>query len=184
MRKNLGVKTAIYPQPALMLGTWNEDGTANMMYAAWGGVSDYDELTIACSKEHKTTENFLRTGALTVSIGTVETVAPCDYVGTASGNDVADKAGKAGFHAVKAENVDAPIFEELPLAIECKVKEYCEETGKLTAEIVNVSVCESIMTDDKIDMTKFHPFVFCESTGEYLALGDVLGFAWNVGAEL
>ncbi|MBQ9972716.1 MAG: flavin reductase [Firmicutes bacterium] len=184
MRKNLGVKTAIYPQPALMLGTWNEDGTANVMYAAWGGITDYDEITVACSHDHMTTKNFLRTGAVTVSIGTVETVKECDYLGIASGNDVPDKAGKAGLHAVKAESVDAPIFEELPLAIECKVKDYSAEHGRLVLEIVNVSADESIMTDDKIDMTKFHPFVFCESTTEYFALGEMIGYAWNIGADL
>lgn len=181
MRQNLGVKTAIYPQPALMLGTYNEDGVPNVMFAAWGGITDHDELTIACSAGHKTGENLVREGVFTVSIGTVETAAACDYLGTASGNDTPDKVAKAGFHAVKAENVNAPIFDELPLAIECKVKEYDTASGKLIGQIVNVSVCDSILTDGKIDMKKFHPLTFAESDKSYYALGEFLGYAWDLG---
>jgi flavin reductase (DIM6/NTAB) family NADH-FMN oxidoreductase RutF len=114
MRKNFGVKTWIYPQPVLMLGTYNEDGNANLMNAAWGGMYDYDKVAVALA-EHKTTENFLRTKAFTLSIATKSTVVESDYFGIVSGKKVPDKVSKAGFHPFKSEFVNAPLFLEYPL---------------------------------------------------------------------
>ena len=45
MRKNFGAKPWTYPQPVFILASWNEDGTADAMNAAWGGVSDDKELS-------------------------------------------------------------------------------------------------------------------------------------------
>ena len=46
MRKNLGVKTYLYPQPTLVIATYNEDGSANAMVAAWGSISDNNQVAI------------------------------------------------------------------------------------------------------------------------------------------
>lgn len=61
-------------------------------------------------------------------------------LGIESGNSVPDKVARAGFHVTKSEHVDAPVIDELPLALECKLVSYDEETRLLTGEIVNVSV--------------------------------------------
>lgn len=91
---------------------------------------------------HKTVKNILKRGAFTVSMGDAEHAAACDYVGIESGNSVPDKVARAGFHVTKSERVDAPVIDELPLALECKLVSYDEETRLLTGEIVNVSVDE------------------------------------------
>ena len=143
MRKDFGAKPTVYPMPVLMIATYSDDGTPDVMNAAWGMITDASEITISLS-EHKTTENLRKKGAFTVSMATEETVVACDYVGIVSAKDEPDKFAKAGFHAVKSGKVDAPLIEELPMALECTVKSY--EDGILTGTIVNVTADESILT--------------------------------------
>ena len=114
MRRNFGAKPILYPEPVLIIAAYGEDGTPNAMNAAWGGLSEEAEISMCLSPEHKTVENILKRKAFTVSVGTADTVVPCDYVGIVSGNKVADKFEKADFHAVKSEFVDAPLIQELP----------------------------------------------------------------------
>ena len=122
MRKNFGAKPMVYPMPVFIIGTYGEDRTPNAMNAAWGGISEEDEITICVSAEHKTTENFLKRGAFTVSMATADYVKACDYVGIVSGNKVENKLDKCGLHTVKSEFVDAPLILELPRALECRLK--------------------------------------------------------------
>ena len=145
MRKNFGAKPYTYPQPVFMLATYGEDGTPDVMNAAWGGISEGNELSLCISAGHKTTKNFLARQAFTVSMADVAHMAACDYVGIVSANTVANKFEKAGFHAVKSEFVDAPLIEELPIAVECRVKSYDKDTCRLVGEIVNVSVDERVL---------------------------------------
>ena len=168
MRKNFGPKTMCYPMPVFIVGTYNADGTPNAMNAAWGGISDGDELSMCISSghkttknilaEHKTTENFLARKAFTVSMATADYVAACDYVGLVSGKQVPDKFTKAGFHAVRSEFVDAPLVEELPMALECRLRSYDAESCRLVGEIVNVSASETVLDEKgKIDPAKLRP---------------------------
>ena len=85
MRKNFGVKTWIYPQPVLMLGTYDENEVPNVMNAAWGGIYDYDKVEVNLAS-HKTTENLEKTKAFTLSIATKSTLVASDYFGIVSGN--------------------------------------------------------------------------------------------------
>ena len=184
MRKNFGAKPWSYPQPVLMIATYNEDGTPDIMNAAWGGISDNDEISIAVSNTHKTADNLLKRGAFTVSFADVDHVAECDYVGLVSGKKVPDKFTRAGFHAVKSEFVDAPLVKELPVALECRVRSYDTETDILRGEIVNVCADESVLTDGKIDPAKLRPIVFDPVNHTYLALGAVVGKAFSDGNGL
>ena len=184
MRKNFGSQHWLFPQPVLMIATYNEDGTPDIMNAAWGGISDSDEISISISSSHKTAENLLKRGAFTVSFATADQVAACDYVGLVSGNKVPDKFARAGFHAVKSEFVDAPLVEELPMALECRVRSYDTETDILRGEIVNVSADETILTDGKIDPAKFRPIVFDPVNHDYLELGAKAGKAFSEGNKL
>ena len=184
MRKNFGSQHWLFPQPVLMIATYNEDGTPDIMNAAWGGISDSDEISISISNTHKTAENLLKRGAFTVSFATVDQVAGCDYVGLVSGNKVPDKFVRAGFHAVKSEFVDAPLVEELPMALECRVRSYDTETDILRGEIVNVCADETILTDGKIDPAKLRPIVFDPVNHDYLELGAKAGKAFGEGNKL
>lgn len=171
----------VYPMPVFIIGTYNEDGTPNAMNAAWGGITEENEITICVSADHKTTENFTRTGAFTVSPATADYVAACDYVGIASGNKVKDKLGRCGLNTEKSSFVDAPIILELPMALECRVKSYDPETCRLVGEIVNVGCDESVVTDGKIDAEKLRPITYDSSNHTYRVIGEVVGKAFSDG---
>ena len=180
-RVNFGAKPLMFPQPVLIIGTYDENGVPNAMNAAWGITTDFKEITISLS-EHKTTDNLKVKKAFTVSMATEDQMEACDYVGIESGRKAPDKFAKAGFHATKSEYVDAPLIDELPMALECKVKSF--ENGILIGEIVNVSADESIVTDGNIDPKKLKPITFDPCNNAYIGLGDKVGNAFNDGAKL
>ena len=184
MRKNFGAKPVIYPQPVLIIGTYDANGVPDAMNAAWGGISEETEISICLSPEHKTVENILARKAFTVSMATADQVAACDYVGIVSGNDVPDKVARAGFHAVKSELVDAPLFEELPMAVECRLISYDPESCRMVGEIVNVCADESILTDGMIDPAKLRPITYDGMNHTYHVLGEAVGRAFHDGAAL
>lgn len=184
MRKNFGPKPILYPQPVFIIASYDENGTPDAMNAAWGGISEETEISMCISPEHKTTKNILARKAFTVSMATADTVIPCDYVGIVSGNKVPDKFARAGFHAVKSEFVDAPLIEELPMAVECRLISYDPESCRMVGEIVNVCADERILTSGKIDPTKLKPIVFDGANHAYHVLGDQVGKAFHDGAAL
>lgn len=184
MRKNFGAKPILYPQPVLIIGSYDENDTPDAMNAAWGGISEETEISICLSPEHKTVKNILTRGAFTVSMATAGQLTACDYVGIASGNDVPDKFSKAGFHAVKSALVDAPLIEELPMTLECKLISYDPESCHMVGEIVNVCADESILTDGKIDPAKLQPITYDGMNHAYYVLGEKVGRAFYDGAAL
>ena len=184
MRKNFGVKTWLYPMPVLIIGTYDENGTPNAMNAAWGGIYDTNQVMVCLADDHKTTENIKKTGAFTVSFATVETVVPCDYVGIVSANDEPDKFAKAGFHAMKSEFVNAPIIDELPMTVECKLMKFNED-GICIGEIVNVSADESILDENgKIDAKKLNPIIYDGVIHAYWSFGEKVGKAFSDGKKI
>ena len=183
MRKNFGAKPWTYPQPVFILAAYDENGTPNAMNAAWGGISEDKELSMCISEGHKTTANILARKAFTVSMATVEQMVACDYVGIESGNKVADKVAKAGWHTTKSEFVDAPLIDELPMAVECRLVSYDPESCRLVGEIVNVSADESVLNEDgKIDPDKLRPITFDPIHNAYRVLGEKVGNAFQDGA--
>ena len=185
MRKNFGPKPMCYPTPVYIIATYNADGTPNAMNAAWGGISEEKEITICVDSAHKTAANLMARKAFTVSMATVQSMAACDYVGIVSGNKVPDKFAKAGFHATPSEFVDAPLIDELPMALECKVISYDPETCRLVGEIVNVAADESVLGDNgKVDPQKLQPITFDPMNHQYLALGRKVGQAFHDGMTL
>ena len=185
MRKNLGPKPYLLPQPVFIISTYGEEGTPNAMLAVWGGISNEIEISIALPPERKTVKNILARGAFTVSMADAAHVVACDYVGIVSGNKVPDKFEKAGFHAMKSEFVDAPLIEELPMALECRMKSYDAETWRMVGEIVNVSLDERILNENgKVSLTKFAQVVFDWMSKEYLKVGQKAGNAYRDGLAL
>ena len=182
MRKNFGTKPWVYPQPVLMIGTYDENGKPNLMNAAWGGQYDANQVML-CLSSHKTTDNIKVTGAFTVSFATASTVIPCDYVGIVSAKQEPNKMEKAGFTTVKSEFVNAPIINELPLTLECKFLK-CNEDGNVIGQIVNVSADESILTDGNVDYKKLDAIIFDPTAAAYIRLGEKVGNAFKDGAKL
>ena len=185
MRKNFGPKTMCYPMPVFIIGTYNEDGTPNAMNAAWGGISEEAEISICIDSGHKTAENLIARKAFTVSMATADRMAACDFVGLVSGNKEPDKFAKAGFHATKSEFVDAPLIDELPMALECELLSYDPETCRLVGRIVNVCVDESVLGENgKVDVAKLRPITYDSMNHHYLVLGEKVGQAFHDGLAL
>lgn len=185
MRKNFGAKPWTYPQPVFILATYSQDGTPDAMNAAWGGISEDRELTLCISAEHKTTANLLARKAFTVSMATVDQLAACDYVGIVSGNKEPRKLEKAGWHTTPSEFVDAPIIQELPMTMECRLISYDPDSCRLVGEIVNVSADETILdANGKIDPDKLQPIIFDPIHNTYRKLGEKAGNAFRDGAAL
>ena len=124
----------------------------------------------------------MNTGAFTVSFATEDTVTACDYVGIESALRVPEKFERAGFTAIKAEHVNAPLIKELPMALECKVKSY--EDDILIGEIVNVCAEESVLRDGRVDPAKLKPVIFDPVNHTYIGLGKTVGKAFSDGKKL
>ena len=185
MKKDLGIQQAVFPMPVLMVAAYDENGKANAMNAAWGGISEETRISICVDNGHKTVKNVVKTGAFTVSIADAENLVACDYVGIVSGNKEPDKIEKVGWHVTKSEFVDAPLFDELSMALECKLISYDEETCRLVGEIVNVCADERILDESgKIDLNKFSPITYDPVHHTYSKLGDVVGKAFCDGQKL
>lgn len=183
MRKNFGAKTYLYPQPVMIIATYDEDGKANAMNAAWGGIVGSDEIIFDLGS-HKTTDNILKTKAFTVAVGDVEHMVECDYVGIVSANKEPNKMEKAGFTTTKSEFVNAPVINELPLSLECELIKVVDES-KFIGRIVNVSADERILdADGKIDLTKFAPITYDPANFGYYRLGEKVGQAFSDGKKI
>lgn len=183
MRKNFDAQPYLYPQPVMIIGTYDENGKANAMNAAWGGIVGRNEIIVDLGS-HKTTENLLKTKAFTVSVADVAHLTACDYVGIVSGNNTPDKLEKAEFTVSRSELVNAPIINELPLTLECVLIKVVDGS-KFIGEIKNVSVDESILGDDgEISLDKFLPITFDPVHHKYYRLGEQVGTAFADGAKL
>lgn len=184
MKKNLGVKTVMFPMPVLIIATYNEDNSENAMNAAWGGIHDTNQIGICIAPEHKTAENILKRKAFTVSMADSSHVAACDYIGIVSGSKQPDKCLKAGFSFSKSQFVDAPIINELGMCLECELVSYDETTGCLVGNILNVCADERVLTEGKIDPEKLEPITYDPENHNYIKLGQVVGKAFQIGKTI
>jgi len=185
--KNFGSKPWMLPQPVLIIGTYNEKGKANAMNAAWGGQWDMHEIIISLGS-HQTTDNLQVNNELTVAFATTDTLMAADYVGLASGRKTADKMERTGWTIEKAPHVNAPVFKELPMTLECRVKQklYESETGYyLVAEIVDI-LCNDdyLAADGQPDVERMQLITYDPIHHQYIQLGQVVGHAFADGKQL
>ena len=187
MKKSLGAKPFLIPMPVLMIATYNEDGSIDVMNMAWGGICDDNKVALNISESHKTAANLKARKAFTLSVADAAHVKEADFFGIASGNKMADKFAKSGLHAVKSDKVDAPIVEEFPLTLECKVSEFQHDDGsfRVVGEILDVLADEKVLNaDGSVDPLKVDPIVFDTFGRNYFKLGEKAGQAWKSGTEL
>ena len=186
MRKKLNITEGIFPMPVLMVATYNEDGSVNVMNAAWGTMQERGNVVLNLTETHKAVKNIKARGAFTVSIADAAHVVEADYFGVESGNRVADKFNNSGFTATRSDIVDAPIINELPLCLECEFIEYqdnkygCGVVGK----VVNVTADESVMAGDRIDMSLVNAIAFDPYTHGYYKVTERVGEAFKDGLSL
>lgn len=189
MRKNFDPKkTVVTPLPVLIIGTYDENGTPNAMNVAWGGQCSEYHVAINIGHVRKTRDNIALKKAFTVSFATKDTVVAADYVGIVSGLKEPKLIEKAGWHAEKATMIDAPIFKELPLTLECKFlreEETPEGEIRIVGEVVNMSADECIL-DEKgnVDLSKLQPIMFDSAALAYRVVGEKVGNAFKDGTQL
>ena len=185
--KDFGVQPFLFPMPTYMICTYNEDDSVDSMAMAWGGICAENMVALNLEEDHKTVANLKARGAFTISVPGIDTLVPCDFMGTASGNKIPEKFARTGLHAVKSTRVDAPVVTEFPLTLECRVVEMQQQPYglRVLGEIVNVMADEKILDEKgKIDCGKINTFLFDQMRHNYYAVGEVVGKAWHSGAPL
>ena len=185
--KSFGSKPWLMPQPVLIIGTYSGDGTPNAMNAAWGGQWDRDEIMISMGA-HATTENLANCPDFTVAFATKGTMVASDFVGIVSAKNDPAKMAKAGWTAVKSENVNAPVFMDFPMTMECRIKRKIDESEEgyyIVAEIVNILVNENYLAPDGTpDIHKMGLITYDPVHHDYVSLGEKVGNAFSDGKAL
>lgn len=186
MRKKLNITEGIFPMPVLMVATYNEDGSVNVMNAAWGTMQERGNVALNLTETHKTVKNIKARKAFTVSIADAAHVVEADYFGVESGNRIGNKFENSGLTASKSELVDAPVINEFPLCLECEFIEYqdgeygCGVIGK----VVNVTADEKVIVDGKIDINLVNAIAFDPYTHGYYKVSGRVGEAFKDGLQL
>ncbi len=186
MRKKLNITEGIFPMPVLMVATYNEDSSVNVMNAAWGTMQERGNVALNLTETHKTVKNIKARKAFTVSIADAAHVVEADYFGVESGNRIGNKFENSGLTASKSELVDAPVINEFPLCLECEFIEYqdgeygCGVIGK----VVNVTADEKVIVDGKIDINLVNAIAFDPYTHGYYKVSGRVGEAFKDGLQL
>mgnify|MGYP002522195037 FL=1 len=186
MRKKLNVTDGIFPMPVLMIATYNDDGSVNVMNAAWGTMIDRDKVALNLSETHKTVKNIKERKGFTVSIADAAHVVEADYFGVVSGNNDPEKFEKSGLTATRSEFVDAPVVNEFPICFECEFVEYQgDENGiGVVGKVVNVTADEKVMKDGKIDMSLVNAIAYDPFTSGYYKVTERVGDAFKDGLKI
>lgn len=186
MKKEIKTTEAIFPMPVLMIATYNEDGSVDVMNAAWGMMLDHDYVILNLTESHKTVKNIKKRKGFTVSLADAKHVKEADYFGVVSANSVKDKFEKSGMTSSKSTLVDAPIINEFPLCMECEFVEYqAEQYGcGVVGKIVRVSAENKILKNGQVDISLLDAIAFDPFTHGYYKVQERVGNAFKDGLEL
>lgn len=186
MKKSLGAKTYLYPMPVLMVGTYNDDGTPDLMTMAWGGVCDYDKVELNLDEAHRTADNIKKRGAFTLAICDGAHIAEADYVGSVSAKQDPQKVERSGLRFTKSDHVDAPVFEDFPLTLECTADalEHTIAGFQVIGKVVNTLADERILGENgEILAEKMDAVIFETASRSYWRTGEKIGNAWEMGKK-
>ena len=186
MKKQIKTTEAIFPMPVLLISTFNEDGTVDVMNAAWGTMLDRDMVALNLTETHKTVENIKARKGFVIHLADARHVVEADYFGIVSGHKEPDKFKKSGLSFTKSDLVDAPIINEFPVAIECEFVEYqSDDTGLgVIGKVVRTSVEEANLKDGKVDIDSLGAISFDPYTHGYYKVGGRVGEAFRDGLKL
>jgi flavin reductase (DIM6/NTAB) family NADH-FMN oxidoreductase RutF len=188
MKKPIGAKTVVYPTPVFIVGTYDQEGKANAMAVAWGGICCSRPPCVAISLRTATYTygNIVARKAFTVSIPSETHVKEADYFGIVSGKDV-DKFAVTGLTPVQSKLVDAPYVGEFPFVLECRLL-HTIEIGlhtQFVGEIVNIMAEESVLSErGSLDIQRVKPFLFAPENRAYYGIGEFLGPAFSIGRQI
>ena len=187
MRRDLGKQPAVFPMPVLMVAAYDNNGTVQVMNAAWGMICDMDKIALFIDEDHATTKAIRATKAFTVSLADKDHMDVADYFGIATGNKVPDKFARSGYHQEKSGHVNAPVITEFPVTMECELAEITETENlhAVVGRIVNVSADEKVLSENgKINPVKLNALIFDQFQNGYYVTTEKVGKAWNAGADL
>ncbi len=182
MRKSIKTTEGIFPMPVLMIATYNEDGSVNVMNAAWGTMFERDQVLLNLTETHKTVKNIKERKAFTVSIADSNHVVEADYFGVVSGNTMSNKFENSGLTATKSDHVDAPIINEFPICLECEFITYCE--CGVIGKVIHTTADESVMNGENVDISKVSAIAFDPYTHGYYKVTERVGNAFQDGLKL
>lgn len=188
MKKSVGAKTFALPTPVWVIGSYDENGSPNIMTAAWGGIccSVPPCVTVSLQKIRASYDHITKHKAFTVSIPSQQHLSEADYVGMVSGKKV-DKFAATGLTAVRSELVDAPYVKEFPLILECRLLHTIDlgQHTQFIGEILDVKADEAVLGENGLpELGKVSPFTFSPPEMKYYSIGQYLGKAYSVGAKL
>ena len=186
MKKQIKTTEAIFPMPVLLIATFNEDGTVNVMNAAWGTMVSRDIVALNLTETHTTVQNIKARKGFVVHIADAKHVTEADWFGVVHGNKEPDKFAKSGMSYEKSALVDAPVINELPVAMECEFMEYQDgDTGLgVIGKVLRTSVEEANIKDGKVDVDSLEAIVFDPYTHGYYKVGGRVGDAFKDGLKL
>ena len=186
MRKTLNLTEGIFPMPVLMVATYNEDDSVDVMNAAWGTMQERGNVALNLTETHKTVKNIKKRKAFTVSIADAAHVVEADYFGVVSGNQENKKFENSGMTAIKSDVVDAPIINEFPICMECELIEYQDNTYGcgVIGKVIRVTADESVMDGDMIDMSLVNAIAFDPYTHGYYKVTERVGDAFKDGLQM
>ncbi len=186
MKKKINATAPIFPMPVLMVATYNDDGTVNVMNVAWSTIVDRNVIGLNIGEGKKTVENIRKRGAFTVSIADEKHVVEADYFGIESGHNVSDKLGRAGMTATKSELIDAPIINEFPICMECEFVEFQDnEYGiGVIGKIVSTCAEEDVLVDGKVNPELVQAIAYDSYTHGYFTMGKRIADGFSIGKQL
>lgn len=188
MKKSIGAKTITYPTPAWVVCTYDREGRANGMTAAWGGIcsSKPPAVTVSIRPSRYTYDNLMERKAFTINVPSEAHVKEVDYFGIVSGRKE-DKFAAARLTPVKSELVDAPYIAEFPLVMECRLLQTVEVGVHVLfiGEIVDVKVEESALGENGMpEVERLRPLVYATGNEEYYGIGRHIGRAFSAGRDV
>lgn len=187
MKTSLGAKTLLYPAPVMVVGSYNENGQANVMTAAWGGIACSRPPCISISLRSATASHgyIVSRKAFTISLPSRAYASQADYIGLVSGRNH-NKYEELGLTPVASTLVDAPYVSEFPLVLECRLVA-THELGlhtQFVGEVMDVKVDEKLVTNGKVNIEELDPILFMPDLGLYYGLGTLIGEAFSIGKGL
>lgn len=187
MRKDLKLRAMMYPMPAVIVSTYNDDGAPDGMTAAWCGICSHKPpcimIAINSTLKRRTLVNIKQRNAFVVNVSDISHMTETDYLGIDSGYDV-DKFDRVHFTALPSAHVNAPIIEQLPFSLECRAVQFTEVGShtQIIGEIVNISAEDTILNEKGfVDIHKLDPVIYEDVLHDYYRIGEKCGDAFSAG---
>jgi flavin reductase (DIM6/NTAB) family NADH-FMN oxidoreductase RutF len=186
-KKTLGAQTILYPMPAFLIGA-TVDGQPNFMTAAWSGIagSKPPMVTVALQHHRHTYKGIKENGTFSINVPSEDQVRETDFCGIASGSRQ-DKTAACGFTVFYGTLKTAPLIEQCPVNLECKVVHILNlgSHALIVGQIEEVYATEECLTEGLPDVAKVKPLIYCSGAEKhYYGIGQALGQAFSVGKDL